>query len=1237
MKIIQWNIQSITSNFSELKVLLNNLNPSCVCLQETMLGDKKFRPPSNYNIVQSPKKRDDGHERSVAILVNKNNNFRTVQLNTSLQAVAIKIWLGKWYTVCSIYLPHITVAQNELETLINQLPEPFLLLGDMNARHHLWGEPVDNDKGRIFENILLTSDISIINSPSPTHFHIQTGSHSTIDLSLTSNSCSLDFSHRVLENLHGSDHYPIILDMIQPENNAQPSLRYKIEKADWTTFSNLTRNYAAPDSTNIDEIVDGINSFFLECANATIPKSRGRKKKPPLPWWNEECRIADLERKRAERAVKRNRSIPNKIAFKRCRAVCRRIFNKYRRESWVQYVSSLNTRTSFHSVCKKVNKMSGKFTTHPPPLLEEPSGTVTQDPTITSNLFAQAFASVSNENNYSREFIRFKRQNETKPVDFSSNEPQTYNEQFSLEEFKSSLSSTNETSPGSDAITYSMIKNSHLNFQLCILQLFNKIYSMDIFPSVWKLATIIPIPKPGKDHSNPLNYRPISLTSCLCKLFEKMVNSRLVWYLEKEGLIQEHQSGFRRNRSTTDCIVQLECDFRNAISRREHTIAIFFDLTKAYDMSWKHGILQKLQQFGLSGHLPKFIKNFLSSRTVQVRVGNTLSDTYNVEEGVPQGSVLSCTLFMIAINDVVKNFPVGVRSALYVDDLVIYMSGNSTNLLERQLQISINRLEQWCKKTGFIFSPAKTFAMHVCRKKRCPKMAHQFTMNNSPIHSKETIKYLGVTIDNSLTWTTHIKNLRSNCLRKLGLLKTISHKSWGADSKTLLRLYTMLIKPKLEYGSEAYASACKSQMSKIEPIQNQAIRTAIGAFKSSPIASIQAVSGTKPLQFSLDVKLLNYFLRIIVNGRNPINLRIQASEAFNESSEDESTDSELPKLSFLSRCKKALCEYGIPFHEISDETPPRCPPWEIGNIDICTEMYQYQKGNTSDDVLRTCFLEHLEGHSHNYQIFTDGSKTSEGVSFSVASNTTSISHRIKGENSIFTAELYAIKEAVMHANSTPHVSITIITDSKSSIQALAKPFSENPIVKNIHKMLHSNGKLFSLCWVPSHVGVPGNEKADRLARAAISNPQVLQTPITRDDLKAKIRREAYSKWKEKWRATSSTNKLREITDKVTPLPNSICSNRYWERALARLRIGHSRLTHGYLMAREEQPECDRCTLGAMLTIRHLLVECPALQNLRIQHFHRSRVTMRQLLNNGDTSHGGALFRFVQASDILSCL
>merc|ERR1719341_189647 len=112
---------------------------------------------------------------------------------------------------------------------------------------------------------------------------------------------------------------------------------------------------------------------------------------------------------------------------------------------------------------------------------------------------------------------------------------------------------------------------------------------------------------------------------------------------------------------------------------------------------------------------------------------------------------------MIAINDATRDLPVGVRSSLYVDDLTIYMSGNSTNLIERQLQTAINRLERWSTKTGFNFSPGKSVAMHICRKRGCPKMAHQFMMKNTPILAKETTSYLGVMMDSSLTWTPHIK------------------------------------------------------------------------------------------------------------------------------------------------------------------------------------------------------------------------------------------------------------------------------------------------------------------------------------------------------------------------------------------------------------------------------------------------------------------------------------------------
>ena len=120
-----------------------------------------------------------------------------------------------------------------------------------------------------------------------------------------------------------------------------------------------------------------------------------------------------------------------------------------------------------------------------------------------------------------------------------------------------------------------------------LLYIFNDIWKTGAFPEGWRLATIIPIPKPGKDHAEPTNNRPIALTSCLCKTQEKMINKRLIWYLESNNFISKFQSGFRAERSTNDNLVRLETFIRDAFIKREHVVAVFFDLEKAYDTTWR--------------------------------------------------------------------------------------------------------------------------------------------------------------------------------------------------------------------------------------------------------------------------------------------------------------------------------------------------------------------------------------------------------------------------------------------------------------------------------------------------------------------------------------------------------------------------------------------------------------------------------------------------------------------------
>ena len=201
-----------------------------------------------------------------------------------------------------------------------------------------------------------------------------------------------------------------------------------------------------------------------------------------------------------------------------------------------------------------------------------------------------------------------------------------------MHELKQAIKVSRDTSPGIDTVLYQLLKHLHEDSLLLLLYIFNHIWLTQDFPTSWKTAIIIAVPKPGKVLLDPGSYRPIALTSCLCKTMERMVNSRLTWYLERHVVITEHQSGFRRRRSTVDNLVTLETLIRDAFVGRKHSVSIFFYLEKAYDTTWKHGILLDLYNTGLRGRLPLFICDFLSDRYLKFVSGiHTLILTHRMQ------------------------------------------------------------------------------------------------------------------------------------------------------------------------------------------------------------------------------------------------------------------------------------------------------------------------------------------------------------------------------------------------------------------------------------------------------------------------------------------------------------------------------------------------------------------------------------------------------------------------------
>ncbi|GFX46781.1 probable RNA-directed DNA polymerase from transposon X-element [Trichonephila clavipes] len=339
---------------------------------------------------------------------------------------------------------------------------------------------------------------------------------------------------------------------------------------------------------SVDTAVQEVTNVLITAAELSIPKSSSHSFQHYKPWWNTDCQTAYKNQQKLWGIFRRYPTTENLLAFKKARANARRVRRQSWGQSWIRYVSSLTLSTSSKLLWKKVKAANGMYREFSFPILQT-SNSVFSSPVEIANILGETFLSVLSAAFYNSRFLEIKRQVERTPINFSTCSFFPYNCDFTMTELKKALLQAHNTSPGPNGITYTMLRHLSPNSLTNILFLFNRVWKEHCFPSSWREAIVIPILKPGKVVTDPLSYRPIALTSCFCKTFERMVNTHLVYVLEKEKCISPLQSGFRKGRSTLDNLVFLESQIRDAFVRRNHLVSLFFDIEKAYDRTWLYG------------------------------------------------------------------------------------------------------------------------------------------------------------------------------------------------------------------------------------------------------------------------------------------------------------------------------------------------------------------------------------------------------------------------------------------------------------------------------------------------------------------------------------------------------------------------------------------------------------------------------------------------------------------------
>lgn len=800
-----FNARSLVRKVNDLKARISIEKPDLVLISETWTHQNIKNEEliiEDFDIISRDDRMDtkDGRGGGLLVYTKKNLTVHPLCIESDfnqITGVTCSNLSKQKLNIFLIYRSPNSTSQNDiiLNEFLQHVPPNSILTGDFNFPCIRWDRLTGSSaSGNFVEATQQAFLQQFVDFPTQQSGNI-------LDLVLT------NVPERILSVTAGmplanSDHIAVFTEVkFNHTRTKVVQKKWNYERADWDKIYEKLNDAHWQDikNENVESQWLHLLSIITEVHKNYVPMITQRRRTEP-PWMTNDIRQMTRKKKRIWKEIKSTQSNQLSKDFK---ALQKRIRSEIRRKKF-QYEADLskNAKANKKKFYRYINTKTGKGSVGP---ITGEDGTYIEDDIKVAEALNTYFSSV---------FETAKSPLIT-PMDVN-NEALSQITVTQQDIYDAIQALDWNSAPGPDEISSKFIKKMALSLVDPLHQIFHKSLESGQVPEGWKLANITPVHKSGSK-TQVKNYRPISLTSTVCKLLEQIVKRHLLKHMQALGIIPSSQHGFVPNRSCTTNLVQFFEEVTGGVDKGFPVDVVYLDFQKAFDLVPHRTLIAKLHKNGIQGKLLAWIKEWLSGRKQRVTINRESSDRTFVESGVVQGSVLGPILFLIYVSDMSSVIKRPSFLGTYADDTKLGRAIQPGKNDHKALQSDINRLTEWCRENGMRFNVSKCKVIHFGHKNG----RQQYEIDGTPLEAVESHKDLGILIQDNLKPSLHVASIVKKANAILGQVKrTFSFRK----RETLVNIYTSFVRPHLENAAPFWNPWLHKDVKLIEGVQKRMIR-----------------------------------------------------------------------------------------------------------------------------------------------------------------------------------------------------------------------------------------------------------------------------------------------------------------------------------------------------------------------------------------------------------------------------